>query len=223
MVQARDRKRMTLVATASLLLMMLGCQSTGTQAPAAGQSADAKPAVSAKKEEKPAKPELPQGFTCCNFHYEGDWINDANYTSLPMIPLGTPAKVTGYGRYRAYVEIGGKKMRLGLDYGREQQTLQAWTAKMVVPDDPKVKLASYPPQIQSVIQQGKVAVGMSKEQVIMSVGYPLANENLSMDAPIWRMWVSSFGEYQLLWDPNGRVKEIVTDSLTRNIIVHRAQ
>ena len=57
---------MTLVATS--LLMLMGCQSMGTQAPAAGQSNDAKPAVSAKKEGNPGKPELSQGFTCCNFH-----------------------------------------------------------------------------------------------------------------------------------------------------------
>lgn len=221
MVHGMDRTRPTLIATT--LLMLLGCQTTGTQAPATSPSAEAKPAVSAKKEEKPAKPELPQGFTCCNFHNEGDWISDSNYATLPMIPAGTPAKVTGYGRYRAYAEIGGRKMRLGLDYGREQETLQAWTAKMIVADAPKKKLASYPPQVQAAIQQGKVAVGMTKEQVIMSVGYPLANENPSMDAPMWRMWVSSFSEYQLVWDANGSVKEIVTDSVTRNIIVYQAK
>ncbi len=213
--------RHTLAACA--LLVMWGCQSMGTQTPSGGQSTETKPAAAAKNAEKPAKPELPQGFTCCNFHYEGDWINDANYTTLPMIPAGTPAKITGYGRHRVYVEIGGKKMRLGLDYGREQQTLQAWASKMIVADDPKSKLATYPANIRTAIQQGKVAPGMTKEQVIMSVGYPLASENPTLDAPMWRMWVSSFGEYQLLWDANGRVKEVVTDALTRNLVVYQGQ
>ena len=142
--------RLTLAAAA--MLMMWGCQNMGTQAPSGGQSTETKPAAAAKKVEKPAKPELPQGFTCCNFHYEGDWINDANYTTLPMIPAGTPAKITGYGRNRAFVEIGGKKMRLGLDYGREQQTLEAWANKMIVADDPKNKLANYPANIRTAIQ-----------------------------------------------------------------------
>ena len=39
------------------------------------------------------------GYTCCNLHYESDWINDGNYAELPMIGAGPPATVTGYGRH----------------------------------------------------------------------------------------------------------------------------
>ena len=39
----------------------------------------------------PTKNALPrQGFACCNLHFDGDEINDANYSELPMIPAGTP-------------------------------------------------------------------------------------------------------------------------------------
>jgi hypothetical protein len=34
------------------------------------------------------------------------------------------------------------------------------------------------------------------------------NENPSLDAPVWRYWVDSFGEYQVNWDSSGKVKEI---------------
>jgi len=161
---------------------------------------------------------LPSGFTCCNFHHEGDWISDSNYASLPMIPAGTPATVTGYGRYRAYAMIGDKKMRLGHDYGRQQETLADWTAKMIVAVDPKTKIATYPSDIQKIIRQGKITKGMTKEQVIISVGYPLTSENFSLDAPEWRMWVSSFGEYRIAWDDNGRVKDVFADELTKHVI-----
>ncbi|MBX9630828.1 MAG: hypothetical protein K2X67_09930 [Burkholderiales bacterium] len=217
----RTMKHAWTLSWAVMLLVLWGCQSAGTQAPASGTAAEGQPAP-VKKETKSGKPELFQGYTCCNLHHEDDWISDANYATLPMVPLGTPTKVMGYGRYRVHTEMGGKKMRLGLDYGRKQQTLQEWAAKMIVPEDPKVKLATFPPQVQDAIKQGRVAVGMTKEQVIMSVGYPLANENPSLDAPMWRMWVSSFGEYQLVWDRDGKVKEIVSDSLSKNIIEYRA-
>lgn len=218
----RSAKHVLLLAMLGML-GLAGCQTAGTPSSTSATAAapEAKPAATtAAKPAKPAKPELPQGYTCCNFHYEGDWINDANYATLPMIPAGTPAKVTGYGRYRAFVELDGKKYRLGQDYGREQETLQQWTAKMIVAEDPKKKIAGYPASVQEAIKLGRVAVGMTREQVIISVGYPLANENPSLDAPVWRMWISSFGEYQLVWE-NNRVKEIITDSLTRNLIVHQ--
>lgn len=207
------RSRPALLLATLVLLALTGCQATGTASGGAASSTAA----------KTAKPDLPQGYTCCNFHHEGDWISDSNYTTLPMIPAGTPARVTGYGRHRAYVEMDGKKMRLGHDYGREQETLQQWTAKMIVPDDPKQKIAGYPAAIQTAIRQGKVAPGMTREQVIISVGYPLTSENASLDAPVWRMWVSSFGEYQIVWDGAGRVKEIAADPLTRNIVVYQPQ
>ena len=75
--------------------------------------------------------------------------------------------------------------------------------------------------MQDAIRQGKVMVGMTKEQVIMAVGYPMANETKSLDEDLWRYWISSFGPYQVLWDSKGRVKEIAADQLTYNIIAYR--
>jgi hypothetical protein len=48
---------------------------------------------------------------------------------------------------------------------------------------------------------------MTREQVIMALGYPMTNEDPSLDSGLWRYWVSSFGSYQILWDQNGRVSE----------------
>jgi hypothetical protein len=175
-------------------------------------------AVAADKTSDP----LPRrGFTCCNLHHEADWINDGNYASLPMIPVGSPATVENYGRQRANVEIDGKKMRLGHDYGREQESLEQWVHKIIVDEDPKPKIAAFPLAIREAIGQGKVMVGMTREQVIMAVGYPLTSETPSLDSTLWRHWISSFGEYQLLWGSDGKIKEIAGDETTRNVIVYK--
>lgn len=161
--------------------------------------------VDVKPEEQPA---LLSGYTCCNFRYDKDWINDGNYAQLPMIPAGSPIKVTSYGRYRAHVDIDGKPFRLGLDYGRDRETTEQWVARLVVKDDPKAKLATYPPLVRKAIQNGQVMVGMTREQVIMSLGHPLTNENPRLDAPLWRYWWSSFGEYQVRWSTSGHVSGV---------------
>ena len=149
---------------------------------------------------KPSEdPGMPSGYTCCNLRYNKDWINDVNYGQLPMIPAGTPIKVTGYGRYRASVEIDGKPFRLGLDYGRTMETTEQWVAKQIVAEDPKTAQASYPAAVRQAIEKGQVMVGMTKAQVIMSLGHPLTSENPRLDAPLWRYWWSSFGEYQVYW------------------------
>jgi hypothetical protein len=150
----------------------------------------------------------PAGYTCCNFHYSNDWINDGNYAELPMIPAGTPIKLKSIDRYIAYVEIDGKKFRLGLDYGRTLETTEQWANKLIVKDDPKARLATYSPAVRKAIQSGQLMHGMTKEQVIMSVGYPMTNENPRLDVPFWRYWRSSWGEYKVHWNSAGRVSEI---------------
>ncbi len=156
----------------------------------------------------PAEP-MAQGYTCCNLHYENDWISDANWGALPMIPAGTPAQATGYGRYRVAATVGGKPMRLGLDYGREQLTLPKFAAQLIVPQDPKAKIAAWPAAVQRAVAQGRVMNGMTREQVLVSLGYPMASETPSIDGPIWRYWLSSFDEYQVVFGADGRVKEII--------------
>jgi hypothetical protein len=57
--------------------------------------------------------------------------------------------------------------------------------------------------------------------VIMAVGYPLTSETPSLDSTLWRHWISSFGEYQLLWSSDGKIKEIAGDETTKNVIVYK--
>lgn len=167
----------------------------------------------------PSKP-MRSGYTCCNLHYENDWISDANWGGMPFIPAGTPVKVKDFGRYRIFVDMNGKPMRIGLDYGREQQTLEQFSEKMVVLEDPKTKIASFPADVREAIRQGKVMSGMTKEQVIIAVGYPEADQTPSLDSSTWSYWLSSFESYQLKWSQDGRVKEIVTDPATRARMVY---
>jgi hypothetical protein len=160
-----------------------------------------------------------QGYACCDLHYDKDWINDGNYAELPMIPAGTPIEVLSYGRQRAAVKVDGKPMRLGHDYGRDQESLDAWVNKVVIKDDPRGRISSYPSAIQEAIRQGKVMIGMTRDQVIVAVGYPLTSENVSLDAPQWRMWRSSHGEYQLNFSRDGHLTSVTGDDSVTGLIV----
>jgi hypothetical protein len=173
----------------------------------------------------PAAPGTPgaalprKGFACCNLHYSKDWINDGNYAELPMIPAGTPIEVVSYGRQRAYVNIDGKQMRLGHDYGRDQESLEVWVDKIVVAEDPRPRIAGYPRGVQEAIRNGKVMVGMTREQALASVGYPLTSENASLDAAVWRIWRSTHGEYDLNFRPDGRVGSVTGDDAVLSMVV----
>ena len=169
-----------------------------------------------QKDEAP----LREGYTCCNFHYEGDWISDSNFGSLPFVPAGTPVKLKGYGRYRMHVDMDGKAMRIGQDYGRAQETLEKFAEKMIVTEDPRAKIAKYPAEVREAIRLGQVMIGMTKEQAIIAAGYPQTDETVSLDAPAWNYWASSFAPYVVMWGKNGRIKEIQTDPATRARMVY---
>ena len=166
-----------------------------------------------------AQPML-DGFLCCNMRTTGDWISDSNYndSGQKLVPLGSPTKVTGYGRQRVLVMIDGKRQAIGNDYSRDLD-LGTFAQRWVVQADPNAKIASYPPKIRDAIKSARITRGMTRDQVFMAVGYPISSENPNLDAPVLRYWISSFGEYQVAFDNAGRVREITTDPQTRNLVV----
>ena len=149
-----------------------------------------------------AAQDKPEGYTCCNLHYEKDWISDANWGSLPMIPAGARIKVLDYGWNRASVEIDGKPYRIGHDYGRSEESLEKFVAKLVVKASPRAKVDRYPARAKAAINEGRVAPGMTREQVIVAVGYPPTHRTPTLDSPVWHAWYSRTKRYEIHWKGN---------------------
>lgn len=174
---------------------------------AAGAAALALAAGAALAQDKP------QGWLCCNMRTDGKWISDSNYAegSKTLIPLGTPVKVTGYGRNRVNVEFADGAQQIGNDYSRNLR-IEEFAKRYVVSEDPLQKLAGYPPKIQAAIRSARVTNGMTREQVIMALGWPMASENPHLDLNTWRFWLWTFDEFQVRFDDNGRVSEVSAES-----------
>jgi len=141
---------------------------------------------------------LQSGYACCNLRYDGDQIKDSNLGQLPFIAAGTPIKVKTIDDYVAEVDVDGRPMRLVLE-NRGAETIQKWLARIVVSEDPRTKLAAFPPAVREAIRAGKLAKGMTREQVIMAVGYPQTSDKLPLDGPHWRYWWSGFSPYYVYW------------------------
>lgn len=159
----------------------------------------------------------PAGYLCCNMRTDGSWISDINYqdSGKKGLPIGTPLKVTGYGRHRVNVEINGQKQSIGNDYSRSTP-LDVFARRYVVEQDPLAKIVTYPKKIQDAIASARLTKGMSREQVIMAVGYPVSDENPSLDAKEWHFWLSSFVEFVAVFDDQGLLLRVDTDFDTRS-------
>lgn len=156
---------------------------------------------------------------CCTVRYDGDWISDLAALRNPRLAPGARIKVTGYGRYRAYTDIDGKPMRLGLDYGRRQESVADFARKHVLAQDPRPRIASFAPAIQGAIADGRLVLGMTKEQVIMSLGYPARHETPSLDSGQWKYWWTYRVSFSVLWDRHGRLRDVVADNDTRAAVL----
>ena len=159
------------------------------------------------------------GFLCCNMRTDGAWISDINYAEngKRVIPAGTQVTITGYGRYRVNTTMAGQRQDIGNDYSRDLD-LENFAKRYVVMADPKAALAKASPRIRKAVETQRLVKGMTREQVIMSVGWPVTSENPHIDNKIWRFWLSSFEEFQVKFDGAGKVVAIEGDSMVRNRI-----
>lgn len=164
--------------------------------------------------QRPSPPPGPMinGYLCCNMRTYGDSISDINYDEqgTRIVAVGTPARITGYDFRFFNLYLGGKPQRIKNDYSRTL-TLPEFAHRYVVTTDPKQKMATFAPAIRDAILAVKVMPGMTREQVLMAIGYPVTSENPSLDAPTWRYWRDSWSEFQVQFDAQGLVKTVVGD------------
>lgn len=162
----------------------------------------------------------PAGYLCCNMRTDGSWISDINYQEAGkhIIALGTPVTPTGWGRFRINTEMNGERQSIGNDYSRDL-SMDVFAKRYIVADNPKTKLTSYPEKIRNAITNAKLVPGMTREQVLMAVGYPVSSENPNIDGSLWRYWLDSFSEFQVQFDAKGRVKEITADPRIRHVVI----
>jgi hypothetical protein len=156
-----------------------------------------------------------QGYLCCNLRTDGAWISDINYdeNGKRVIPVGTPVTILGQGRYRIKIQVEGQKQAIGNDYSRDL-SLEEFAKRYVVTENPALKISSYPRKVQDAIGSSHLMLGMSREQVIMSVGYPVSSENHDLNSKFWRFWLSQFAKFTVKFDEQGRVMGVDTDPET---------
>ncbi len=177
-------------STATIALLLLaGCVTTQVDP---GKDAEALPAAVS----------IRAGYTCCNLHYDGDRIIDSNPSQLPFLPLGTPIRIKRIEGYVAHADVGGRPMQLALESGRTPENFRLWLERIVVGDNPQIKLSGFPSTVREAITAGQVTKGMNREQVVMAIGYPQTSDKIRMDGPHWRYWWSAYLPYYVYWSGN---------------------
>ncbi|MET3496349.1 hypothetical protein [Variovorax boronicumulans] len=129
------------------------------------------------------------GYTCCNLRPDYGWVSSTNMLGGPIVPAGEPATLDTMKRDSYfYGTIGGDYISMRDDAARSKEDALRWARQIVVPTDPRVALAGWPPEVQKAVYSAKVVVGMTRPQVLMSLSYPSRNDTKDLNANTWRYW-----------------------------------
>ena len=160
-------------------------------------------------------------YACCNLRYQDRWISDSNILARPFIPAGSRVRITDWGRNRVHVVVEGRPFSAGPDYGFEKLTREQFADRLFVKEDPRARFAAWPPDVQAAIVEGKVMRGMTREQVVMSIGLPRAD--LTGDVA-GRRWVytarTDSDDFDLDFDDAGTVREINASSRVKGLVIY---
>lgn len=159
-----------------------------------------------------------QSWTCCNLRHEKNWISDHYLVARPFIPAGSKVTFAGWGRDRVNVEVAGVKVGAGGDYGHFRSTRETLAWLLFVQEDPNLRLATWPPEVQAAIRQGRIRIGMTRDQVHMALGPPRFEHTFSKTASNWVYMATEDGEFDLDFADDGTLRAINAPSRIRALV-----
>jgi hypothetical protein len=162
--------------------------------------------------------DLISGFLCCNLHSDGQEISDISIggPEQHVVPLGSPIRATSYSKHRVKVVVENKNQTLLNDYSRDLP-IEQFAKRFIVSEDPAVKIKTFPQNIQYAIAAGHLVKGMTREQVLMSVGYPASSEVPNLSSNEWLFWITDKVQYRVKFDDKEQLADVenVVDARSR--------
>jgi hypothetical protein len=152
-------------------------------------------------------------YTAANLWYENPKkILSTNYHRGSMLPVGTKVTVG---------EVKGKKIKFSDGSGQQFQIefvkkhssdeidLWAHFQRYFSTKNPLGKggpYAKFSAKEKRNIKAGEIAIGMSKDAVLMAYGYPPGHRTPSLEADQWVYWINRFVNRPVVFR-NGRVSQ----------------
>lgn len=150
------------------------------------------------------------GYTCCNLRDYGGWISSNNVQGGTLVPAGTPISLTSIKRdYYVYGSLGDRGIGLRDDQAKRPAQTLAWLRDVVVSQSPRDQIAAMPAEIRAAIDTGRIQPGMTRQQVLLSLGYPARADTPDLASPVWRYWTALTDEtVDVRFDAAGQVVDI---------------
>lgn len=124
--------------------------------------------------------------------FEGDEWNTTNYWRGTFLPINTKVKLVALDAKDMVLRVTGTgeavKVKNVLKYSRVD--LATIAARMLSPKP--ISLEKFDRPTKAAIESGILTLGMTREQVVMTRGYPPGHETPSLDLNRWKYWSNRF-------------------------------
>lgn len=141
-------------------------------------------------------------YTQYNFWVEKDKNNTTNYSRGELIPFNTQVELISIDKKKVVISANGRQFQI-INKPKYTQKSPNEIADTLLASQ-KVNLAGIPEDRQSDMRNGILRLGMSKDQTVITRGYPPRHETPSNDANRWVYWTSRFVKLTLVFE-NGKL------------------
>lgn len=152
----------------------------------------------------------PEVYTLVNLHPDEDdqELSSVNYQDDGLIPLCTPIRVTFLNteELRFTVLASGRSYRY-IFHDTMKMTPGEHVARFFGTRCDRSMVQTLAPIDQQGIREGRALVGMSKEAVLLAIGYPPEHATPSLDSDEWRYWLGKLDTMMVIF-AEGRVVEL---------------
>jgi hypothetical protein len=150
-------------------------------------------------------------YTCCNIRYEKPEISDVNYTQGTLVPYGTRVQILEVKKNSVRFQPDGHpEMTLVYRHGRKIYPFETYLDRMFLVDDPRMATAAPVGKKKGAsrggsrfakqMENGLVEPGMTKDEVLKTLGYPPAHRTASLESPVWTYWRNRWETYVVYFD-----------------------
>ena len=143
-----------------------------------------------------------QYFTQYNIWVEKETHVTTNYSRGELIPLNTAVKVESIGGKTMLLDLDGRKIMIENVQKFTQRGIDTIAQELL--GRSKVQLSGLSSDRRADIESGILRLGMTKEQAIMTRGYPPRHKTPSTKANNWVYWTSRFVQLTIVFE-NGKL------------------
>ena len=131
-------------------------------------------------------------FTRVGFFYESGVHKTVNYLRGFRVPVNTEVKILKKKKTSITIRIvdTDEKVKIENEKDYSGEDIDGIFARMF--SESVTDLTAYPPERVKNIMAGTFEPGMTKDEIILSIGYPPKHRTPSLDQNAWRYWQSKF-------------------------------